>query len=237
MTQMQDPTTRSTSRGRADAGAAGQPRADHSTKIRGLSDRQAVIAAMVANGATCQDIAFELLLPLRTVQGHLVLALRILGLSRAEELTYAVIAAHQARSLETAMTRSRGMAPIEPSRSGDDDRVSNSLVDLDASETRVPADAVSGDAASGDVADLRLELKGARAELDEQHRKMQQLREAMDSRDSIGQAKGILMERHRIGAATALRSLQDESNRTDRPLGDIARNVVLSAERDAGTQT
>ena len=232
MTQMQDPTTRSTSRGHADPGAAEQPRADHSTKIRGLSDRQAVIAAMVANGATCQDIAFELLLPLRTVQGHLLLALRILGLPRAEDLTYAVIAAHQARSLETVMTRSKVLTPIEPSGPVDDGRTSNSLVALDATETLT-----SGDAVSGDVAGLRLELDAARVELDDQRRKMQQLRKAVDSRDSIGQAKGILMERHRFSAGTALRSLQDESNRTGRTLVDVAGDVVLSAERGGGTQT
>ena len=53
---------------------------------------------MIANGFTCQDIAFELLLPLRTVQGHLLIVLRVLDLSRAEDLTYKVIAAHQART-------------------------------------------------------------------------------------------------------------------------------------------
>ncbi|WP_299956369.1 GAF and ANTAR domain-containing protein [uncultured Modestobacter sp.] len=48
------------------------------------------------------------------------------------------------------------------------------------------------------------------------------LRSAMDRRDLIGQAKGILMERHRLTAAQAFELLVRASSHTNRKLFDVA---------------
>ncbi|MCZ2815057.1 GAF and ANTAR domain-containing protein [Modestobacter sp. VKM Ac-2984] len=48
------------------------------------------------------------------------------------------------------------------------------------------------------------------------------LRSAMDSRDLIGQAKGILMERHRLTASQAFELLVRASSHTNRKLLDVA---------------
>lgn len=66
-----------------------------------LSDRQAVIAVMTANGLTCEDIALRLHLPLETVDEYLHQALEILGLSDVEYLTYVLVAAHYNRNAPT----------------------------------------------------------------------------------------------------------------------------------------
>jgi GAF domain-containing protein len=50
----------------------------------------------------------------------------------------------------------------------------------------------------------------------------QHLRSAMDSRDLIGQAKGILMERYKITGNEAFTMLVHASNRTNRKIADIA---------------
>jgi hypothetical protein len=57
-------------------------------------------------------------------------------------------------------------------------------------------------------------LAGARHE--------EHLRTAMGNRDLIGQAKGILMERHRLTADQAFRVLIEASSRTNRRVADIA---------------
>ncbi|HTW20654.1 MAG TPA: GAF and ANTAR domain-containing protein [Mycobacteriales bacterium] len=49
---------------------------------------------------------------------------------------------------------------------------------------------------------------------------------ALDSRDVIGQAKGILMERHRIGADQAFQLLIAMSQRTQRKLRDVAEELT-----------
>lgn len=49
---------------------------------------------------------------------------------------------------------------------------------------------------------------------------------AVDSRDVIGQAKGVLMERHRVDDATAFAVLVRYSRDTNVKLVDIARNVI-----------
>ena len=51
------------------------------------------------------------------------------------------------------------------------------------------------------------------------------LRAAVSSRDVIGQAKGILMERHRLTAEQAFAVLARVSQELNRKLGDIAREV------------
>jgi GAF domain-containing protein len=53
-----------------------------------------------------------------------------------------------------------------------------------------------------------------------------QLRQALSSRDVIGQAKGILMERHRITADEAFRMLSEHSQRANRKLADVAQTLA-----------
>ena len=55
-----------------------------------------------------------------------------------------------------------------------------------------------------------------------------QLREALRSRDVIGQAKGILMERERVDDQRAFTLLVAMSRNTNRKLRDVARDVVRS---------
>ncbi len=60
--------------------------------------------------------------------------------------------------------------------------------------------------------------------------------EALSTRDEIGQAKGILMERRRLTAAEAFRLLVESSQATNVKLRDVARWVVLDTvgDSDAG---
>ena len=55
-----------------------------------------------------------------------------------------------------------------------------------------------------------------------------QLMEALTSRDVIGQAKGIIMERERVDADRAFAILKSTSQRANRKLRDIAQDVVNS---------
>lgn len=64
-----------------------------------------------------------------------------------------------------------------------------------------------------------------------------QLREALGSRDVIGQAKGIIMERERVSAETAFDILKGLSQRANRKLRDVAQEVVASVEKNNGTVT
>lgn len=52
------------------------------------------------------------------------------------------------------------------------------------------------------------------------------LRTAIDHRDVIGQAKGILMERHRLTADQAFRALVEVSSLTNRRVADIAAELA-----------
>lgn len=54
------------------------------------------------------------------------------------------------------------------------------------------------------------------------------LRAALSSRDLIGQAKGILMERHRLTADQAFTLLVQASSRTNRKLADIAEELCVT---------
>jgi GAF domain-containing protein len=58
----------------------------------------------------------------------------------------------------------------------------------------------------------------------------ERLRTAIASRDLIGQAKGILMERFRITADQAFRVLVGASSRTNRKLADIAAELCSTGE-------
>jgi GAF domain-containing protein len=57
-----------------------------------------------------------------------------------------------------------------------------------------------------------------------------QLRTAMDSRATIEQAKGMLMERHGIGPAEAFAVLRERSQHTNRKLREVAEDVVARTE-------
>ncbi|WP_247826112.1 ANTAR domain-containing protein [Arthrobacter antioxidans] len=60
--------------------------------------------------------------------------------------------------------------------------------------------------------------------------KTRQLHEAVNSRDAIGQAKGILMERHKITGAQAFLVLSMASQRTHQKLRDVADHLINSGE-------
>ena len=56
------------------------------------------------------------------------------------------------------------------------------------------------------------------------------LRRALINRDTIGQAKGILMERHRITADQAFALLTQASQTLNRKVADIAESVTMTGE-------
>jgi GAF domain-containing protein len=58
----------------------------------------------------------------------------------------------------------------------------------------------------------------------------QQLRQALANRDTIGQAKGILMERHRITADAAFAVLTEHSQRVNRKLTVVARELCETGQ-------
>lgn len=67
--------------------------------------------------------------------------------------------------------------------------------------------------------------------------KRHNLRIALDSRDVIGQAKGILMERYRITADEAFDLLVAASQRGNRKLRDVAEELALTGELGVGRRT
>ncbi len=71
----------------------------------------------------------------------------------------------------------------------------------------------------------RLFATQAALALAEAHR-AEQLRRALANRDAIGQAKGILMERHRITANEAFKLLSEHSQRVNRKVADVARTLA-----------
>ncbi len=64
-------------------------------------------------------------------------------------------------------------------------------------------------------------------------REEQQIRAALTSRDIIGQAKGMLMERYKLSAQEAFALLSKLSQETNTKLADIADRVVADAETNA----
>jgi GAF domain-containing protein len=58
------------------------------------------------------------------------------------------------------------------------------------------------------------------------------LRRAMEFRSVIEQAKGILIERHRVTADEAFRLLTHASQRSNKKLRDVAQGLVLTGELD-----
>ena len=77
----------------------------------------------------------------------------------------------------------------------------------------------------------RLFASQAALALAEAHR-ADQMRQALSSRDIIGQAKGILMERHRITADEAFRLLSKHSQQVNRKLADVARALAETGTLD-----
>ncbi|MFB9233964.1 GAF and ANTAR domain-containing protein [Plantactinospora siamensis] len=64
--------------------------------------------------------------------------------------------------------------------------------------------------------------------------RMAQLGQALDSRDIIGQAKGILMERHRVTSDRAFAMLVRVSQDLNVKLADVAHHLVKTGELDGG---
>lgn len=63
-------------------------------------------------------------------------------------------------------------------------------------------------------------------------RRVEQLRTMAANRDVIGQAKGILMERHKITADAAFTLLRESSQRSNRKLVTVAETVVATGALD-----
>jgi GAF domain-containing protein len=61
--------------------------------------------------------------------------------------------------------------------------------------------------------------------------RQEQLRHALNTRDTISMAKGILMERHHIDADRAFTLLVQASQRANRKLHDISQSLVRDANR------
>ncbi len=60
--------------------------------------------------------------------------------------------------------------------------------------------------------------------------RVEQLRSALARRDVIGQAKGVLVERHRITSEAAFKLLADASMNMNRRLYDVAEHLVQTGE-------
>ena len=67
-------------------------------------------------------------------------------------------------------------------------------------------------------------------------KKITGLRTAMDTRDLIGQAKGILMERYKIDGGRAFDLLARLSQHTNRKLRDVASDLVFTGELPSSAQ-
>jgi len=68
--------------------------------------------------------------------------------------------------------------------------------------------------------------------LREQTQKVEQLQEALASRDVISQAKGILMERLRINAGGAFLLLTETSNQMNVKVHEVAQRLVYEGSVD-----
>jgi hypothetical protein len=78
--------------------------------------------------------------------------------------------------------------------------------------------------------EARKELEKATQALEAKTSHLKQLRAALVSRDIIGQAKGVLMERERITSDRALHKLRLASQRLNVKLRDVAQRVVDTGE-------
>ncbi|MEJ2863206.1 ANTAR domain-containing protein [Actinomycetospora flava] len=87
-------------------------------------------------------------------------------------------------------------------------------------------DESSVDAGALFAAQAALALHGAK--------RIQGLTAALDSRDTIGQAKGVLVERFGVGPEQAFSMLVDSSQKTNIKLAEVATRVVDEARRKNG---
>ena len=62
-------------------------------------------------------------------------------------------------------------------------------------------------------------------------RRDHQFSDALASRDIIGQAKGMLMERHQINAEEAFDRLRQRSQRYNIPVVELSRKIAANVER------
>ena len=69
-------------------------------------------------------------------------------------------------------------------------------------------------------------LQALQEDADRAVAQQEQFRHAIDSRDVIGQAKGIIMSRGRVDADAAFEMLRDASSRSHRKLHTVAQAVV-----------
>jgi AmiR/NasT family two-component response regulator len=80
-----------------------------------------------------------------------------------------------------------------------------------------------------------MEIRGAHDEVDRLRSEVDNLQAALTTRDVIGQAKGVLMERHGIGADEAFERLVRLSQDTNTKLHDVAARIAgAGRDGDAG---
>jgi AmiR/NasT family two-component response regulator len=92
-----------------------------------------------------------------------------------------------------------------------------------------PNDGGSGDRESDDDAHDAL-----RAELSDAQRQVDQLREAVESRDIIATAKGLLMAQERLSSTDAFEVLRRASQRENIRVREIATRMVQAHDARAG---
>ena len=83
--------------------------------------------------------------------------------------------------------------------------------------------------------DLLPAIEAARArhaELDDVRRETDSLREALEARKVVERAKGLLMERERLSEREAFARMRRASQRTGKPLREIAEAVVATLAAD-----
>jgi ANTAR domain/PAS fold len=82
------------------------------------------------------------------------------------------------------------------------------------------------------LAALAVKAEADKAHADAVTQENEQLRRALDTRDVIGQAKGILMERCDVDAAAAFNLLVTQSQKSNTRLEELARKLVEIAHPD-----
>lgn len=112
-----------------------------------------------------------------------------------------------------------------------DDRTLGALNIYSASDDAYSAD---DQALAASLARQASALAAIATALGDAQRMTVQLREALETRDLIGQAKGILMERESCTPEAAFDILRRASQRTNRKLRDVALDLVSSRPRRGG---
>jgi AmiR/NasT family two-component response regulator len=78
-------------------------------------------------------------------------------------------------------------------------------------------------------------LSVARSHRNEEQR-VESLRAALSTRETLGEAAGILMEREKISAPRALQILRQASQRLNLNLGEVAQNLIDTVDRPVGAR-